>query len=228
MFQCPFPSFLKCFKIRPVMDMQRFMVFEESIYPAAEEFLEQLEQEARAEEVPIIRKDTQAYLRSMLLILKPKRILEIGTAVGFSAILMAKHSEAEIITMENYAPRIQKAKENIRAAGLSERITLLEGDAEELLQGIEGEFDLIFIDAAKGQYALYFERIKPHIHGGSVIISDNVLVGGDVLESRFAVRRRDRTIHKRMRDFLYDVCHDEKFESALLPVGDGLLVSVKK
>ena len=210
------------------MDALRFLVFEESLYTFEDPFLNALEQEALAEEVPIIRKDTQAFLRFLLTALAPKRILEIGTAVGFSAILMARYSDADILTMESYDKRIVKARENIRRAGLSHRITLMEGDAEASLSNMEGSFDLVFMDAAKGQYGVYYERVMPHLHSGSVVVADNVLFDGNILESKFAVERRDRTIHKRLREFLYDVCHDERMASVVLSVGDGLLLSVVK
>lgn len=210
------------------MDPLRFFVYEESLYDFSEDVLNDIEKEALANEVPIIRKDTQGYLRFLLEALQPKQILEVGTAVGFSAILMAKHTDAEIITMENYEPRIPVAKENFKRAGVEERITLIEGDAAEKLDEIEGEFDFVFIDAAKGQYQVYLDKIMPHVHKGSVIVCDNILFDGNILESKYAVERRDRTIHKRLRDFIYDMCHDERFTTAILSVGDGLLLSVVK
>ena len=208
------------------MDEVRFLVFEESIYDEGDEFLNQLEQCALVDGVPIIRKDTQGFLKFMLRSLNPQRILEIGTAVGFSAILMAKYSDADIITIENYEKRIPIAKANFKACGYENRITLVEGDAQKRIPELSGSFDLVFIDAAKGQYQTYFNQVFPLLHEKSVVICDNVLFDGDVLESRFAVERRDRTIHKRMRDFLYDACHDKRFTSSVLPVGDGLLLSV--
>ncbi len=210
------------------MDPLRFFVYEESLYEFSNDVLNEIEKEALETDVPIIRKDTQGYLRFMLETLKPKRILEVGTAVGFSAILMAKHTDASIVTIENYEPRIPIAKANFKRANVEERITLLEGDAQVRLDDVEGDFDLVFIDAAKGQYAVYFDKILSHLKPGSVIICDNVLFDGNVLESKFAVERRDRTIHKRMRDFIYDMCHDPRFTSAILSVGDGLLLSVVK
>jgi predicted O-methyltransferase YrrM len=210
------------------MDPLRFFVYEEGLYDFSEDVLDTIEKEALESEVPIIRKDTQGYLRFLLEALKPKNILEVGTAVGFSAILFARHTDAKIITMENYEPRIPVAKENFKRAGVEDRIRLIEGDAAESLNNIEGDFDFIFIDAAKGQYGVYLEKIMPHVHPGSVIVCDNILFDGNILESKYAVERRDRTIHKRLRDFIYDMCHDERFTTAILSVGDGLLLSVVK
>ena len=210
------------------MDPLRFLVYEEGLYDFSEDVLDTIEKEALESEVPIIRKDTQGYLRFLLEALKPKNILEVGTAVGFSAILFARHTDANIITMENYEPRIPVAKENFKRAGVEDRIRLIEGDAAESLNNIEGDFDFVFIDAAKGQYGVYLEKIMPHVHSGSVIVCDNILFDGNILESKYAVERRDRTIHKRLRDFIYDMCHDERFTTAILSVGDGLLLSVVK
>lgn len=210
------------------MDPLRFLVYEEGLYDFSEDVLDTIEKEALESEVPIIRKDTQGYLRFLLEALKPKNILEVGTAVGFSAILFARHTDAKIITMENYEPRIPVAKENFKRAGVEDRIRLIEGDAVESLNHIEGDFDFVFIDAAKGQYGVYLEKIMPHVHPGSVIVCDNILFDGNILESKYAVERRDRTIHKRLRDFIYDMCHDERFTTAILSVGDGLLLSVVK
>ena len=210
------------------MDPLRFLVYEEGLYDFSEDVLDTIEKEALESEVPIIRKDTQGYLRFLLEALKPKNILEVGTAVGFSAILFARHTDANIITMENYEPRIPVAKENFKRAGVEDRIRLIEGDAAESLNSIEGDFDFVFIDAAKGQYGVYLEKIMPHVHSGSVIVCDNILFDGNILESKYAVERRDRTIHKRLRDFIYDMCHDERFTTAILSVGDGLLLSVVK
>lgn len=210
------------------MDPLRFLVYEEGLYDFSEDVLDTIEKEALESEVPIIRKDTQGYLRFLLEALKPKNILEVGTAVGFSAILFARHTDAKIITMENYEPRIPVAKENFKRAGVEDRIRLIEGDAAESLNNIEGDFDFVFIDAAKGQYGVYLEKIMPHVHPGSVIVCDNILFDGNILESKYAVERRDRTIHKRLRDFIYDMCHDERFTTAILSVGDGLLLSVVK
>lgn len=210
------------------MDPLRFFVYEESLYEFSDEILNTIEKEALETDVPIIRKDTQGYLRFLIEALQPKRILEVGTAVGFSAIFMAKHSNASIVTIENYEPRIPIAKENFKRAGVENRIAFLEGDAQVKLKEVEGDFDFVFIDAAKGQYAVYFEKILDHVKPGSVIVCDNVLFDGNILESKFAVERRDRTIHKRMRDFIYDMCHDPRFTSAILSVGDGLLLSVVK
>ena len=212
-----------------MMSGDRLKGFINSLYPENTEFLNRLEKEALKDEIPIIRKDTQGLIRFLISVKKPEKILEIGTAVGFSAILMAEYSphNTRIITIEDYEKRIPAAKENIEKAGFSDKIKLLEGDAAKLLPEIDESFDLIFIDAAKAQYPVYLSESKRLLNPGGFIIADNCLQGGDILESRYAVERRDRTIHKRMREFLKEITSMKGFTSVLLPVGDGLAVAYR-
>ena len=193
-------------------------------------FLEALEQEALDAYVPIIRKDMQTFLKTFLAIKKPKRILEVGTAVGFSALLMCEFGEPDvhITTIENYEKRIPVARANFARAGREEQITLLEGNAQIVLKDLEGPFDFIFMDAAKGQYINFLPDILRLLSDGGVLISDNVLQDGDIIESHFAVERRNRTIYKRMRDYLYTLTHHEQLITSVLPVGDGITPSVKR
>ncbi len=161
---------------------------------------------------------------------RPKKILEIGAAVGFSALFMAEYSpkDCNIVTIENYEKRILAARENFKNAGKENQITLIEGDAAVVLASMEKSFDFIFLDAAKGQYIHFLPDIIRLLENGGTLVTDNVLQDGDILESRFAVTRRNRTIHKRMREYLYEVMHNDALVSAVLPIGDGLTVSTKK
>lgn len=179
--------------------------------------------------VPIIRPQMQSFMKMLLALKKPKRILEVGTAIGFSALLMAEYtpSETTITTIEKYEKRIPLARENFKKFAKEDRITLLEGDAIEILKGLEGEYDFIFMDAAKGQYINFLPDIKRLLAKDGVLLSDNVLQDGNVMESRFAVVRRDRTIHSRMRDYLYTLKNDADLVTDILPVGDGITISVK-
>ena len=190
-------------------------------------FLNEIEAEAREAGVPIIRPETQRLLRFLLEMQKPCRILEIGCAVGFSALLMSEYgmSESRITTIENYEKRIRQARENFKRAGKEEKITLLEGDAAKILPTLTGPYDMIFMDAAKGQYLAFLPEVMRLLSPEGLLISDNVLQEGDILESRYAVTRRDRTIHSRMREYLYRITHDPRLETVILPVGDGLAVS---
>lgn len=208
----------------------RMIAFINSFDKGNTPFLNQIEKEAKAAEVPIIRTATQNLLRFLLAAHGPMKILEVGTAVGFSALLMSEYAPAgcHITTIEKYEKRIPVAKENFRRAGREEQITLLEGDAAELLKELKGPYDFIFMDAAKGQYIHFLPEALRLLKQGGLLVSDNVLQDGDVLESRFAVTRRNRTIHSRMREYLYTLTHHEELETVILPVGDGVSVSVKR
>lgn len=192
-------------------------------------FLNGLEQIAIETGIPIIRPQMQSFLKLLLAIKQPKQILEVGTAIGFSALLMSEYGpkDCQITTIENYEKRIPIAKENFRRAGREKQIILLEGDASVLLKELSGEYDFIFMDAAKGQYIHFLPDILKLMPLGGILISDNVLQDGDIPESRYAVTRRDRTIHGRMREYLYELKHNELLQTDILPLGDGVTVSVK-
>ena len=209
------------------MTTERQTAFIRSLDEGNTTFLNEIEAEAREAGVPIIRPETQRLLRFLLEMQKPCRILEIGCAVGFSALLMSEYgmSESRITTIENYEKRIRQARENFKRAGKEEKITLLEGDAAKILPTLTGPYDMIFMDAAKGQYLAFLPEVMRLLSPEGLLISDNVLQEGDILESRYAVTRRDRTIHSRMREYLYRITHDPRLETVILPVGDGLAVS---
>lgn len=192
--------------------------------------LDELEQFSIETNVPIVRKEMQSLMKFLLAQKKPRNILEVGCAIGFSAILMAENTsfETHITTIEKYEKRIPVAKENFAKFGLGDRVTLLEGDATEILQGLEGSFDFIFMDAAKGQYINFYPEVMRLLAPGGILLSDNVMQDGDILESKFAVERRNRTIYKRMRDYLYELTHNPQLVTVILPVGDGVTISVKK
>ena len=193
------------------------------------QLLTQIEREARADLVPIIRQETASFLKVLLRMQRPKNILEVGTAVGFSALFMSEYAPADcrITTIEKYEKRIPIARENFRRAGKEDVITLLEGDATEILHSLTGRYDLIFMDAAKGQYIHFLPDVLRLLAAGGVLLSDNVLQDGDIIESRFAVERRNRTIHSRMREYLYALTHTPGITTSVLPMGDGLTLTVK-
>lgn len=193
-------------------------------------FLNELEQQALDTYVPIIRKEMQSFLKVMLSIIKPQKILEVGTAVGFSTLLMCEYGppDCEVTTIENYAVRIPIAKENFAKSGRDSQITLLEGDAAEVLKTLDGPYDFIFMDAAKGQYIHFLPEILRLMKSGSVLISDNVLQDGDIIESHYIVERRNRTIYKRMRDYLFALKHNDCLQTSIVPLGDGITVSIMK
>ena len=193
-------------------------------------FLTELEKWALKERVPIIRKETQSFLKMLLVMKQPEHILEIGTAVGFSSLMMSEcvSESCTITTIENYEKRIPIARDNFVRAGKDHQITLLEGDAMEVLKGLTGPYDFVFLDAAKAQYIYYLPELLRIMPEGAVLVSDNVLQDGNIVESRFVVERRDRTIHARMREYLYELTHRDDLVTSVLPLGDGVTVSVRK
>lgn len=209
---------------------ERIVTFINSLDTRNSEILETIEKEARESDVPIIRREMQSFLKVLLMLKKPLRVLEVGTAVGFSALLMSEYlpEGGRIITIENYEKRIPVARENFRRAGKEEQITLIEGDASEVLKTLTESYDFIFMDAAKGQYIHYLPDVLRLLSPEGCLVSDNVMQDGDVIESRFAVERRNRTIHARMREYLYELKHREDLVTSIIPLGDGVAVSIKR
>ena len=191
--------------------------------------ISEIRQEALRNRVPVIRQETATFLRVLLTMTKPKKILEVGTAVGFSALLMSEciDSDATITTIENYDKRIPIAMENFKKAGKQSVITLMEGDAAEVMKTLEPGYDFIFMDAAKAQYIHFLPEVMRLLKVGGTLVSDNVLQDGDMTQSRYAVTRRNRTIHHRMRAYLWTLTHSDCLETSVLPIGDGVSVSSK-
>ena len=208
---------------------ERMTVFIDSMDTPNTEFLNKLEKYSKETNVPIIRPSMQSFLKLLLAMTQPKKILEVGTAIGFSALLMSEYGpeDCHITTIEKYEKRIPLAKENFAKAGKEDKITLLEGDAVEILSQLEGTYDFIFMDAAKGQYINFLPDIMRVLADGGMLVSDNVLQDGDIIESRFAVERRNRTIHSRMREYLYELKHHKLLETSIIPLGDGVALSTK-
>ncbi len=208
---------------------ERMSVYLDSLDAGNGEFLDELEKKAIKNKVPVIRPGMQSLLKTLLAYGCPERILEVGTAVGFSAILMAANTKesCRITTIEKYEKRIPEAKLNFEASGYGNRITLLEGDALDIMRTLEPSYDLIFMDAAKGQYIYFLPEVLRLLRRGGMLISDNVLQEGDLIESHYAVERRNRTIYRRMREYLYVLKHTDGLVTSVLPVGDGAAVTVK-
>ena len=209
---------------------ERFSAYINSLENGNPPYLDELEAFAKSTQVPVIRKEMQSLMRTLLVMNKPKRILEVGTAIGFSALFMSEFmpEDGHITTIEKYEKRIPIARENFKKFHKEDKITLLEGDAGEILKELEGPFDFIFMDAAKGQYIHFLPDVLRILAPSGVLLSDNVLQDGNIIESKFAVTRRDRTIHKRMREYLYTLKNHEQLETAILTLGDGAALSVKK
>ena len=209
---------------------ERMVTYINSLDMGNTPLLNEIEKEAKADFVPVIRREMQSFLKVLLAIHRPLLVLEVGTAVGFSALLFCEYGpeNMQVTTIEKYEKRIPIARENFRRAGRENQITLLEGDAADILKELQESYDLIFMDAAKGQYIHFLDDVLRLMKPGSVLVSDNVLQGGDIIESHYAVERRNRTIYKRMREYLYELKHNDKLLTSVIPLGDGVTVSVRK
>ena len=208
---------------------ERMGAFIDSMDRGNTPFLDEIEKQAIETQVPVIRRSMQSLLKFLLAFAKPKKILEVGTAIGFSSLLMSEYGpeDCHITTIEKYEKRIPVARDNFKRSGREKQITLLEGDASDILKELVGTYDLIFMDAAKGQYIHFLPEVLRLLAQGGLLVSDNVLQDGDIIESRFAVTRRNRTIHTRMRDYLYQLKHTPGLETVILPVGDGVTLTTK-
>ncbi|MCR4672823.1 MAG: O-methyltransferase [Lachnospiraceae bacterium] len=218
----------------------RITGFIRSLEPDEPEYLSRIRKKAEEEGVPIVKKETAALLRFLVSAARPERILEIGTAVGYSALLMseclggecgdeiAESAGPRITTIEYNEKMIAEARGNISAAGREDMIEILPGDAADVLKTLSPGYDFIFIDAAKGQYLVYLEEAMRLLSSGGIMAADNVLQEGTLAESRYALPHRERTTYSRMREFLWNIKHDERLETAVLSVGDGVSVSFRK
>ena len=210
---------------------ERIQTFLQSLEPEQSRELAEIASRAREEGVPIVRPGMEHFLQTIVMMNRPKRILEVGTAVGYSALVMSEaEPEVEIMTIELDKGRAELAKLNIDKLNKSDKIHVIEGDADHVLEDMidnkEEAFDMVFIDAAKGQYMSYWEKVCKLIKKGSVIVTDNCLQEGGLIQARSLISQRDRTIYDRMREFLYNIMHDDKFMTTIIPIGDGVAVSV--
>lgn len=200
-----------------------------TIQPHYDGVLGEIEKESRDAQVPVIPHETARLLSVLLTMKKPKNILEVGTAVAFSSGLMSRYLQdgGTITTIDRYELMLKDARKNIARMGLENTIKILEGDAADILPTLSGPYDVIFLDAAKGQYSAFLPHCLRLLPVGGLLIVDDVLQGGDIAKTRFSVPRRQRTIHKRLRNFLWDISHNDALESSIVPIGDGLAVCVK-
>ena len=200
-----------------------------SIQKEDESFIESIRKKAKSENVPIIKQEVKQLLEVLLLLSKPKRILEVGTAVGYSSIVMSRFlpDDGKITTIERSELMILKAKENFKTAGKCHQIQILEGDAGEILPTLDEEYDFIFMDAAKGQYLTFLPLCLDLLKVGGLLVSDNTLQDGMVAKSRWSISRRNRTIHQRMRAYLWEINHHESLKTSILPIADGVTLSYK-
>jgi predicted O-methyltransferase YrrM len=200
-----------------------------SIQKEWDEPIVELEKFAEENNVPIIQKEVSKFLYVIGSVLKPSKILEVGTAIGYSAIIFSKFlkDNGKIITIEKSEKMWQEAEKNIEKFNLKDTITILKGDALDVLPNINESFDMIFIDASKGHYDEFFKFAKKYIRDGGMIISDNVLYKGMIATEDLVVRRK-KTIVNRMRNYLNNLVNDEEFDTSILPIGDGVAISLKR
>ena len=210
---------------------ERIVSYIHSLEKSNGPLLDEMEAYAKENRVPIIRKEVESFLRVLLEMQHPTHILELGTAIGYSAILMGGciDENSRITTIENYEKRIPIARENIKNAGMEDKITVVQGDAlEEMKKMPAARVDFIFMDSPKAQYVHYLKEAVRLMKKGAVLVADNVFQEGDLIESRYIVTRRDRTIHSRMREYLKMIKEEEQLVTTIVPMGDGLTVSVKE
>ena len=200
-----------------------------TVQPMYDGVLGEIQKEALAADVPIVPPETARLLSVLLTMQKPKHILEIGTAVGFSAGLMCRYlpEDGTVTTIDRFEVMLKDARKNIKRMGLEEKIQILEGDAADILPTLHGPYDVIFLDAAKGQYGNFLPHCLRMLPVGGLLIVDDVLQGGTIAQTRFSVPRRQRTIHKRLRNFLWDITHHDALETAIIPIGDGMALCYK-
>ncbi|MBR3401312.1 MAG: O-methyltransferase [Parasporobacterium sp.] len=197
-----------------------------SIEPDGDPGLEALRIYAEEKNVPVIRREMEPFMRVLLQTVRPGRILEIGTGIGYSALFMDSCLEhPEIVTIENYEPRLQEAEKILEG---HTNIKLVKEDAANALKELEGPFDFIFLDAAKAQYMAMLSDIRRLLPKGGILLADNVLQDGELIRSRYLTPRRQRTIHERMREFIWEMKHSPDFETSLVTLGDGIILSIKK
>jgi len=216
-----------------MLEGNRIPDYIDSLIPANSTLIEEIRDEAVSSQMPIIRRDGEQLLKTILRLKKPRRILEIGTCVGYSAIIMASSTDEDchIYTVEIGKADYDMALANVHKAGYDGRITCFLGDATDTLHEYVNEgahFDFVFMDAAKGQYINWLPDITKLLDEGGVLLSDNILHDGDIVESRFAVERRDRTTHARLREYLYTLTHSDDYVTSVINVADGMSISIRK
>ena len=196
-----------------------------SLITPNDEFLRHLEKEALDKYIPVIQPEVVQLLRVIIKTAGVKNLLEIGTAIGYSAINFARECES-VVTVERDEDMVARAKENIKEAGLSDKITVICGDALEVMSEDNGTYDMIFVDAAKGQYIKFLPECKRLLKSGGILVSDNVLYRGTVAKDGF-IPRKHRTIITNLKQYLYEISNDKELTTSILPIGDGVAISRK-
>jgi len=201
----------------------------DEIQPLCTGALGEIQREAMQAGLPIIPPSVARFLSTLLSVHRCRNILEVGCAVGFSAALMCQYLEegGRVTTIDRYDIMISRAKENFRKLGIENKVTLLEGDARDILPTLSGSYDFIFLDAAKGQYHIFFAECMRLLRAGGVLLADNILQGGRTAAGRYEIEKRQRTTHTRMRALLHEASNTHGLETSIIPIGDGLLLVCK-
>ena len=191
--------------------------------------LKEMEDYASKNHVPIVQPEVAALMVVVGKLIKPSRVLEVGTAIGYSSILISEFlaPDGKIDTIERYDVMVELAQKNIKSAGLQEKINVIYGEALDILQCLDKQYDMIFLDAAKGQYSEFLPECLRMLKKGGLLVSDNVLYKG-MVASDDLVERRKKTIVTRMRDYLDSICNSEELDTSIIPIGDGVALSYKK
>jgi predicted O-methyltransferase YrrM len=194
-----------------------------------EAFFEELREYAEKNHIYIVKPQVEKLLSVLMSAIKPQKILEVGTAIGYSSMLMLKYAGegSSVTTIERDEEVLLRAKENIKRRGLTDRINTIFGDATEVLESLSGEYDFVFIDAAKGQYRDHFEKSLKLVKQGGIILTDDVLYFGMTASDELATKKHI-TITRRLREYLDFLCNDERFETTILPIGDGVAITYIK
>ncbi len=194
-----------------------------------DEFFCKLREYAQKNHIYIMKPQVERLMAVLMQIIRPKRILEVGTAIGYSSMFMHKYAgeDSVVTTIERDDVVLEMAKENIKSRGIEDKIHCIFGDATEVLDSLSGEYDFIFIDAAKGQYRDHFDKSLKLIKSGGVILTDDVLYFGMTASDEYAVKKHD-TITRKLRGYLDFLCSDERFETTILPIGDGVAITYVK
>lgn len=214
---------------RPIV-MQKVVDFMREGQLDFEGALGEIEAYANERGIPVVPHETATFIDFFTATMQPKYILEIGTAIGFSASLMAQHLQADghLTTIDRYAKMYERAKENFKKMGLEDSITLIEGDAADVLPTLDGEFDLIFMDSAKAKYIEFYPECMRLLRQGGVLIIDDVFQGGTVLDDESEIPKRVRKIHRKLNELFDTILNDKTNRSTIVPLGDGLLMVRKE
>ncbi len=200
-----------------------------SLISEENEKLDEFRKQCEERGLPIIHKEVGQFIKLVINQLNAKNIIEVGTNVGYSSIFMSfsMNNRGKVVTMERSEKFYQEALNNIKSYNLENNIKVHFGDASEILDQIEGTYDIAFIDAAKSYYKVFFDKCSKKMKSGGIILSDNVLYQGMIASDELVVRRK-KTLVRNLRNYLEYISNDDRYITSVLPLGDGLAVTLIK